>query len=81
MLGRDSEDEIWSRFVQELVIWPIERSDFGKKNSTLASIVPLAMFDMTTEKELLCIGKGTSDSNKKELSSPSVLQVFSWYEN
>ena len=59
----------------------MERSDFGKKNSTLSSIVPLAMFEMTTEKELLCIGKGTSDSNKKELSSPSVLQVFSWYEN
>ena len=38
-------------------------------------------FEMTPEKETLCIGKGTSDSNKKELSSPSVLQVFSWYEN
>ena len=55
--------------------------DLKKKNSTLVSIVPLAMFEMKPEKETLCIGKGTSDSNKKELSSPSVLQVFSWYEN
>ena len=39
MLSRDSEDEMWSRFVFELVIW----SYFGKMNSTLGSVVPLAM--------------------------------------
>ena len=34
MVGLYSEDKIWSRFVLEL----------GKLNSTLGSVVPLAMF-------------------------------------
>ena len=38
MLSQDSEDEIQSRFVFELAY------DFGKMNSTLGSVVPLAMF-------------------------------------
>ena len=43
MLGRDSEDEIWSRSVFELVIWP-QQFTLVKLNSTLGSVVPLAMF-------------------------------------
>ena len=43
MLGRYSGDEIWSKFVQEL--WYDKRSYFGKQNSTLGSVVPLAMFN------------------------------------
>ena len=42
MLGRDSEDEIWSRFMFELVIW-LQEFTF-KMNSTLGSVVPLAIF-------------------------------------
>ena len=42
--GQDSKDEIWSRFVEELVIWPKEVS-LIKQNSTLGSVVPLAMFE------------------------------------
>ena len=43
MLGWYSGDEIWSKFVQEL--WYDKRSYFGKQNSTLGSVLPLAMFD------------------------------------
>ena len=39
MLSQDSEDEIRSGFVLEY--------DFGKMNSTLGSVVPLAMFLMS----------------------------------
>ena len=42
MLGRDFEDEVWSRSVLELVSNPL--GYFGKMNSTLGSVVPLAMF-------------------------------------
>ena len=42
MLGRDFEDEVWSRSVFELVSKPI--GYFGKMNSTLGFVVPLAMF-------------------------------------
>ena len=42
MLGRDFEDEVRSRSVFELVSNPI--GYFGKMNSTLGSVVPLAMF-------------------------------------
>ena len=42
MLGRYSGDEICSKLVQEL--WYDKRSYFGKQNSTLESVVPLAMF-------------------------------------
>ena len=38
MLSRYSEDEMWSRFVFDL------KSYFGKMNSILGSVVPLAMF-------------------------------------
>ena len=40
MLSQDSEDEIRSRFVFELANL---QYDFGKMNSTLGSVVPLAM--------------------------------------
>ena len=43
MLGRDFEDEVWSRSVFELASNPI--GYFGKMNSTLGSVVPLAMFN------------------------------------
>ena len=43
MFGRDSEDEILSRFVLELLIWP-KQVTLVKLNSTLGSVVPLAMF-------------------------------------
>ena len=42
MLGRDFEDEVRSRSVFELASNPI--GYFGKMNSTLGSVVPLAMF-------------------------------------
>ena len=42
MLGRDFEDEVRSRSVFELACNPI--GYFGKMNSTLGSVVPLAMF-------------------------------------
>ena len=42
MLGWDFGDKVWSRFVFELVSNPI--GYFGKMNSTLGSVVPLAMF-------------------------------------
>ena len=45
MLGRDFEDEVRSRSVFELASNPI--GYFGKMNSTLGSVVPLAMFDIT----------------------------------
>ena len=38
MLGRDFEVEVWSRFVFDLI------GHFGKMNSTLGSVVPLAIF-------------------------------------
>ena len=41
MLGRDFEYEVWSRSVFELARNPI--GYFGKMNSTLGSVVPLAM--------------------------------------
>ena len=41
MLGRDFEDEVRSRSVFELASNPI--GYFGKMNSTLGSVVPLAM--------------------------------------
>ena len=34
MLGRDYEDEIWSRFVQELVIWPKEVTQVTRTQSS-----------------------------------------------
>ena len=42
MLGRDFEDEVRSRSVFELASNPI--GYFGKMNSILGSVVPLAMF-------------------------------------
>ena len=42
MLGQDFEDEVRSRSVFELACNPI--GYFGKMNSTLGSVVPLAMF-------------------------------------
>ena len=42
MLGRDFEDEVRSRSVFELASNPI--GYFGKMNSTLGSVVPLARF-------------------------------------
>ena len=45
MLSRDSEDEMWNIYV-----WTCDmtsRSYFGKMNSTLGSVVPLAMFFVT----------------------------------
>ena len=53
MPGRDSEEEIWSRFVFELVLWPIRL--FGKMNSTLGSVVPLAMFPHRFETHATCL--------------------------
>ena len=44
MLGRDFEDEVRSRSVFELACNPI--GYFGKMNSTLGSVVPLAMFEV-----------------------------------
>ena len=44
MLGRDFEDEVRSRSVFELASNPI--GYFGKMNSTLGSVVPLAMFSV-----------------------------------
>ena len=44
VLGRDSEDKIWSRFVFELVIL-LKEVTLVKQNSTLRSVVPLAMFE------------------------------------
>ena len=44
MLDRFSEDEIWSRFL--LNFWYDLRSYFGKLNSTLGSVVPLAMLQI-----------------------------------
>ena len=46
MLGRDFEDEVRSRSVFELACNPI--GYFGKMNSTLGSVVPLAMFLIMT---------------------------------
>ena len=42
--GQDSKDEIGSRFVEKLVIRPKEVT-LVKQNSTLRSVVPLAMFE------------------------------------
>jgi len=43
MLSQDSEDEIRSRIlIQDLCL--NLQTDFGKMNSTLGSVVPLAMF-------------------------------------
>ena len=42
VLGWDYKEEIWSRFLFELVMWPL--GYFPKMNSTLGSVVPLAMF-------------------------------------
>ena len=42
MLGGDFENEVLSRSVFELASYPI--GYFGKMNSTLGSVVPLAMF-------------------------------------
>ena len=50
MLSQDSEDEIRSRFAFELGY------DFGKMNSTLGSVVPLAMFLRNRIVLLLVIG-------------------------
>ena len=52
MLGRDFEDEVWSRSVFELASNPI--GYFGKMNSTLGSVVPLAMFQQNKEGKIYC---------------------------
>ena len=44
MLGGDFENEVLSRSVFELASYPI--GYFGKMNSTLRSVVPLAMFSL-----------------------------------
>ena len=46
MLVRDSRDEIWTRLVFDLVIWP--NKVFFCMNSTLRSVVPLSMFVCST---------------------------------
>ena len=48
MLSQDSEDEIRSRIlIQDLCL--NLQTDFGKMNSTLGSVVPLAMFVISPE--------------------------------
>ena len=51
MLSRDSEDKMWSRYVFELVM--TSRSYFGEMNSTLGSVVPLAMFTVLKQNRLV----------------------------
>ena len=65
MLYRDSEDE-------ELVIWP-KRSVFGKVNSTLGPVVPLAMFVSPSSLPSRCLIFLSRISTKKKCSI-SILQ-------
>ena len=53
MHSRDYKDEMWSRFVFELVICP-------HMNSTLGSVVPLAMFKSYPQ----ILHEGTEVNNK-----------------
>ena len=54
MLSRYSEDKMWSRYVFELVM--TSRSYFGEMNSTLGSVVPLAMF-------IICLKRAVPESD------------------
>ena len=56
MLGRDFEDEVRSRSVFELASNPI--GYFGKMNSTLGSVVPLAMFSLISLDTRSLLGNG-----------------------